>query len=53
MKIVALRKRAGQGKLMLLRKSKQKQRILKSFQCSVTNAVKENIYTWKKASKTK
>lgn len=53
MKIVALRKRTGYGKVMLSRTSKQKKKIPKSFQCSLINAMKEHIYTWKKSLKTK
>ena len=53
MKIVALTKRVAGYVLMLSRKSRREKKIVKIFQWSLTNAFKDNIYTWKTAPKTK
>ena len=53
MKIVALTKRVAGYVVMLSRKSRRKKKIVKIFQWSLTNAFKDNIYTWKTAPKTK
>jgi len=53
MKIVALTKQVAGHVVMLSRKSRWKKKIVKIFQWSLTNAIRDNIYTWKTAPKTK